>query len=305
LTGDFYFGDVGMATREEINVEPSASPGGRNYGWPCMEGILCTTSLQCECNGATLTNPLHDYGRGEGICVIGGYVYRGSAIPAFQGLYFFADYLGAKVWSFRPQPVGAFSDLVNRSVEFTPLDSTQPIRFVVSMGEDAAGELYMCVINGKIYKIVPRGCTPDIDVNPVPQSLAAGRTISLSVLAGGADPRSFQWRHAGDPLVNDARITGANSPTLSITNAQEIDSGAYDVIITGPCGSVTSAAATVEIFTCPSADINDDGTVSVQDLFDFLEAFFSADLRADINQSGTLTVQDIFDYLASYFRFCT
>ncbi|MCC6322721.1 MAG: hypothetical protein IT438_14935 [Phycisphaerales bacterium] len=54
---------------------------------------------------------------------------------------------------------------------------------------------------------------------------------------------------------------------------------------------------------CP-ADFNLTGTVTVQDLFDFLAAYFSGDIAADINESGTITVQDIFDYLAAYFRGC-
>jgi hypothetical protein len=54
---------------------------------------------------------------------------------------------------------------------------------------------------------------------------------------------------------------------------------------------------------CP-ADFNLSGQVSVQDIFDFLAAYFGGDLRADINESGSISVQDIFDYLALYFRGC-
>jgi hypothetical protein len=56
---------------------------------------------------------------------------------------------------------------------------------------------------------------------------------------------------------------------------------------------------------CCAADFNQGGTVTVQDLFDFLAAYFSGDIRADINASSALTVQDLFDYLAAYFAGCT
>ena len=46
------------------------------------------------------------------------------------------------------------------------------------------------------------------------------------------------------------------------------------------------------------------GDITVQDLFDYLAAYFAGDLRADINGSGALTVQDIFDYLAAFFGGC-
>lgn len=52
------------------------------------------------------------------------------------------------------------------------------------------------------------------------------------------------------------------------------------------------------------ADFNGSGQVSVQDIFDFLAAYFMGDARADVNGSGAITVQDIFDFLAAYFMGC-
>ncbi len=54
---------------------------------------------------------------------------------------------------------------------------------------------------------------------------------------------------------------------------------------------------------CP-ADVNGSGTVTVQDIFDFLALYFVNDLRADYNLSGAISVQDIFDYLVDYFAGC-
>ena len=59
----------------------------------------------------------------------------------------------------------------------------------------------------------------------------------------------------------------------------------------------------VQDFACP-ADFNVDRTVSVQDLFDFLNAFFTSDMKADINGSNTLSQQDLFDFLSGYFAGC-
>jgi hypothetical protein len=52
------------------------------------------------------------------------------------------------------------------------------------------------------------------------------------------------------------------------------------------------------------ADFNESGVVSVQDIFDFLAAFFGGESDADFNGSGVISVQDIFDYLAAYFTGC-
>jgi hypothetical protein len=60
-------------------------------------------------------------------------------------------------------------------------------------------------------------------------------------------------------------------------------------------------------FTLPPAciaDFNGSGSVTVQDIFDFLAAYFSALPSADVNNSGSVTVQDIFDFLAAYFAGC-
>jgi hypothetical protein len=55
---------------------------------------------------------------------------------------------------------------------------------------------------------------------------------------------------------------------------------------------------------CCKADYNHSGSVSVQDIFDFLAGYFSGNPNADINASGAVSVQDIFDFLAAYFAGC-
>lgn len=56
--------------------------------------------------------------------------------------------------------------------------------------------------------------------------------------------------------------------------------------------------------TCCAANINGSGGLSVQDIFDFLAAYFSNDPHADFNSTGGISVQDIFDFLAAYFAGC-
>jgi hypothetical protein len=53
------------------------------------------------------------------------------------------------------------------------------------------------------------------------------------------------------------------------------------------------------------ADFNESGQITVQDLFDFLAAYFDNEPDADFNGSGLLTVQDIFDFLAAFFAGCS
>lgn len=50
-----------------------------------------------------------------------------------------------------------------------------------------------------------------------------------------------------------------------------------------------------------TADYNQDGQISVQDIFDYLAGWFAMNPNADFNGDGMTTVQDIFDFLAAWF----
>ena len=98
-----------------------------------MEGTTCYRVAGCSQAGLTL--PALDYKHGPRCAVTGGYVYRGSAIPALQGTYFYSDFCVAELHSFR-YVGGAVSD----QRDWPTLASNNN---AVSFGEDAAGELYL------------------------------------------------------------------------------------------------------------------------------------------------------------------
>ncbi len=92
LTGDLWVGDVGEGAREEIN---RIQLGGA-YGWPFREGNLdrCNNCTRGQESAA----PVVDLPRADGwVAVIGGYVYRGNAIPELQGRYIFGDFIRSGV----------------------------------------------------------------------------------------------------------------------------------------------------------------------------------------------------------------
>ncbi|NNG15054.1 MAG: glucose dehydrogenase, partial [Gemmatimonadales bacterium] len=145
LTGDLYIADVGQNEREEIDAQPASSTGGENYGWNVMEGGICfSPSSGCDQSGLTL--PVLDYDHSQGCSVTGGYVYRGSAIPALVGQYFYADFCEGWVRSFRIQG--------GEAVERTEWTSLAPGGSITSFGQDAAGELYVVASGGSVYRIV-------------------------------------------------------------------------------------------------------------------------------------------------------
>jgi glucose/arabinose dehydrogenase len=145
--GDLYIADVGQNEREEVDVSTAASGGGRglNYGWNRMEGTACYTG---GCDRSGLILPVIDYTHADGCSVTGGYVYRGQALPALAGTYFYADFCNGWVRSFRYQNGQAGSPR-----EWPML---KPGGQVTSFGEDAAGELYILEAGGKVFQIVAR-----------------------------------------------------------------------------------------------------------------------------------------------------
>ena len=134
-TDRLFIGDVGQDAIEEIDiVAPAAS--GLNFGWDRFEGSSERGS------GAMLvgthTPPQIELRHsGDDVCSItGGYVYRGSAIPALNGAYLFTDYCNATVWATR------YCDGADRPLtEIGSLTDQAP--GTVSFGQDSAGELYV------------------------------------------------------------------------------------------------------------------------------------------------------------------
>jgi hypothetical protein len=94
-----------------------------------------------------MTLPLHEYGHADGCAVIGGYVYRGSAVPELAGRYLFSDLCSARVWSFRYTGAVA-ADLSEHTAFLSPGTA------VTSFGEDARGELYLLTLDGLVYRVV-------------------------------------------------------------------------------------------------------------------------------------------------------
>lgn len=161
-TGDLWIGDVGQNAREEINFV-AAGVGGLNFGWRCMEGFACTGLTGCTCNAVALTKPIRDYthasGTGGGFCVIGGFVYRGPAIPALNGFYFHTDYTNNNTWVMRYTPANGITNLTNINSQITPSLSGTTVNTISSYGEDALGELYIVkqgsTTTGGVFKVVP------------------------------------------------------------------------------------------------------------------------------------------------------
>lgn len=157
--------DVGQNEIEEINVLQK----GGNYGWRIKEGTFffnqangaIASEIPFEPVPAGVIDPIAQYDHGEGLAIIGGFVYRGSLLPQFRGHYLFGDFgtsfgdpSGALL---AMAPDGTITRLA------LGLNGRALGGWVKGFGQDASGEMYVCTSDqlaptgngGKVWRLIP------------------------------------------------------------------------------------------------------------------------------------------------------
>jgi hypothetical protein len=144
---------------------------------------------------------------------------------------------------------------------------------------------------------------------------AAGLTFQIAGRVPDA-PAGY-WLITGADLGWSGQGTFTADITTDSFNGTVV-AGAWEWDLSGPWGDTEIAPyagsfsedSRVDITYTPLpppclADVNHSGAVTVQDIFDFLAAYFAGDTAiGDFNQSGDVSVQDIFDFLTAYFTGC-
>ncbi|MEE8567598.1 MAG: PQQ-dependent sugar dehydrogenase [Anaerolineales bacterium] len=140
LTGDLYIGDVGQDDWEEINFQPSGTPGGVNYGWNIREGSHPFAGDTTE----DLTDPVAEYDHNLGYSVIGGVVVRDPSLPEWQGVYLYGDYGSGRIWGLVRDAGGNWESAVLFETDFG----------ISSFGQDVDGQIYLLDHTGvAIYRL--------------------------------------------------------------------------------------------------------------------------------------------------------
>jgi glucose/arabinose dehydrogenase len=155
--GRLIAGDVGQNSIEEVDVVVANG----NYGWRAKEGTFMfdvggTATpddptadrgfVYADSPGTTgMIDPIAQYDHSDGpgtpktrSAVIGGFVYRGAAIPALAGRYVFGDFAG------KDAPGHLFTLGAGNAVENLAATNRDPFdKSVLGFAEDSAGELYV------------------------------------------------------------------------------------------------------------------------------------------------------------------
>jgi hypothetical protein len=137
---------VGDVSFEEINILTVAEARGANFGWGIFEGPLCRQPDRCDridAVGPTLAL------RRPGLCaVIGGSVYRGSAIPHLIGRYVYGDYCTGAVVTVHYEDGGVVEHLDWRR-------HTGPDYNITGLFVDGFGEIHVIERFGLILRLDP------------------------------------------------------------------------------------------------------------------------------------------------------
>lgn len=202
--------DVGQNAFEEINKIPLVS-GGINYGWRCYEGNTIYNNSGCA-TSSSLTFPVAIYDHSGGKCSItGGYVYRGTAYPNLQGLYFFADYCSKQIGTL---------DSNNTITWSSPFANNNFSTF----GEDNLKEMYVAAINnGKIYKI--KSTTLSTQNNIIHSVKIYPNPAYEKVFIDGLNQKNSEINlinSVGQIVIKNKKLDAENS-----FNIAEIPSGVY------------------------------------------------------------------------------
>ena len=140
VSGQLWLNDVGQGSLEEVDLVVR----GGNYGWRCLEGTS-NTGDACGPNPSPIA-PVAQYGRSLGFSTTGGYVYRGSAIPALSGRYVFGDFGSGNLWNIARD--------TTPTLTLTATGALSTGLSIASFGQDTDGELYIVHLGGTLHRLV-------------------------------------------------------------------------------------------------------------------------------------------------------
>ncbi len=258
-TGDFWIGDVGQGTWEEIDFQPVYSDGGENYGWRCYEGNHPYNTSGCGPIG-NYVFPVFEYSHGSSCSVTGGYVYRGSQYPAMFGRYLMTDYCSGYFWDLAPDGQGGWTSTQHNNL--------------IGFGRSTFGQN----INGDLF-------VANVSSGTV-QQVAEGTASSPALFVTLDGPDTFV---TGDPIVYTLTMTNtgnAAATNLTIRNwvptgATYVSGGSYNSGVVSwnianlPAGNSTSVQYTVTAsqslmntrFGVTSDQVNANGSGAVNSVY--------------------------------------
>jgi hypothetical protein len=148
-----------------------------------------------------------------------------------------------------------------------------------------------------------------VNPNDAEVCLDVESSVTFDAIVVTAATPQYRWRRNGVNLSDSLRISGAETPTLTIDALTPEDSGVYDCVVTN-CDSFASAPATLTVrdfgdpvcVGCPAcpADFDQDGGVTGADIAAFFAEYEQGAPCADADLDGGVTGGDIAAFFVAY-----
>ncbi|MCC7204841.1 MAG: PQQ-dependent sugar dehydrogenase [Phycisphaeraceae bacterium] len=206
-SGAMFISDIGQSCLEEINL----GAAGADYGWRIREGTFATVpgnttvvSTIPPVDTIPLTYPVAQYDHSEGNAIVGGFVYRGSAIPNLVGKYVFGDLVRGRLFYFGLDEM--LPDGQTPIHELTLIHNGQPRTLLQVLGNDSRADLRFGIgADGEIYVLTKRdGMIRTLGFIPNPGDFNGDGLVNVQdinpFLEALADPAGFAAAHPGLPL---------------------------------------------------------------------------------------------------------
>lgn len=144
--GDLWIADVGGSEWEEVDYLPASGGTGRgaNFGWSLREGAHDTDKTGDR--SLAMAEPIFEYSHDEGASITGGFVYRGTRVPALSGVYLFSDFAAATLR-------GITVDDGRLGQQAVIPTTGSAMSQVSSFAQDNDGEVYVLNLSGEILRV--------------------------------------------------------------------------------------------------------------------------------------------------------
>ena len=202
-TGDLWGGEVGQDLWEMIY---KVQKGG-NYGWSVMEGAHDFRPERKK--GPTpILKPVVEHSHSDFRSITGGFLYRGKRLPELQGQYIYGDFDTGRIWAFKHSTLMISQGEATPEVTDFVVDHRELARTtyrIVSWGEDADGEIYLCdFTGGGLHQLVK--APPVVQTTTFPKKLTETgifASVKDHQVMPGIIPYSVNAQLWGDHAVKD------------------------------------------------------------------------------------------------------
>ena len=173
--------------------------------------------------------------------------------------------------------LGTYANLVGQSGVAT----AQTYGFPVTAGVRSVQFIVRATVNGNVSpytglaEVAFAPCVAATVSDPADVSVCPQGDAVFQVQASGSGPFTYQWRRDGVPINVNTNASAATS-TLVLASVGFGGEGVVDCVVTGACGTDTSAAAALSVvgspaLPCDSLDFNNDCAIEPLDV----DAYFS------------------------------